>query len=64
MGDAALLEVEGAGWLLASTAYWPVARRLMGGVRLTLAASCPVAFCGHFGVPRGVTRKSEHFVTI
>ena len=36
----------------------------MGGVRLTLAASCAVAFCGHFGVPREVTSKSEPFVTV
>ena len=31
--------------------YWPVARAPGGVVRLTLAASCAVAFCGHFGAP-------------
>ena len=31
-------------------------------MRLTLAASCAVAFCGHFGAPHDFTSQTEQFV--
>ena len=37
---------------------------LEGGVRLTLAGSCAVAFCGHFGGPRDITSSCEQYVVV
>ena len=46
---------------LQTSCYWTVARAPVGCVRLSPAASCAEAFCGHFGAPRDFTSAGEQY---